>query len=120
MRMRQIDNMKIATLFLLIAVALAACGPIRDEPVEEPGSSTVSPADPTPDPVASIPEAPTEETGPGSDPSQANSDDVKAPVDEGSPDETDDAGSSHSDLPLPAPEHPKYPNPEIEIPPPRD
>ena len=128
-------EMKRASLFLLFAVMLSACGTGGDLPTEDP--TTTAPADlisDAPEPAAEPEgEATVTEAEPGTEAEPVTDLDGGSPGVEAvtTQDETTeetrdrDAPSSDdpaptSDLPAPTLEHPKYPNTEPSVPPPRD
>lgn len=120
-----------AALLLVFAVALVACAPTGDEPAGDPSPAVTTPTTSTSDSVSEAPDDgvidegdPIEQAGVGDgsveEPDPAKAGDDKATVQDGTPNETRDPEVPLSELPTPTLEHPKYPDPEPEIPPPRD
>ncbi len=116
--MRQTVEMRISALLLVMATVLGACGPARDEPTEQPATPDTTPARVTSD---------------SSTESPASTSVVRAPLDEeAEPDAETSGETADSDVPTTVtsiaetsiedgfPPKPKYPDPEFEIPPPRD
>ena len=122
--------MKLTGLFLVIALAVAACAPAGDEPAEEPVPSTTTPAEMTSDSPAYV--APDDELGGQEDDPAGEFATERVPGDDEVVVEDDTPYGTQnlqvpaeSDLPDPAyddawPSQPVYPGPEIEMPLPRD
>ena len=129
---RPMVEMKMVGLLLLIAMLVSACAVDGDDPIESPTTAT---SDPTSAPSAEATdgatedaELPTEASTPEQDAdpapaaeSGAESDRIgDATVKDGNPAETPDPEVPVPDLPAPNLEHPKEPNTEPMVPPPRD
>lgn len=121
-------EMKLMGLILMIALTLAACAPAGDEPVKDQAPATTtpvaltsdSPAPDAPDEVLIVEEDPEEEAGrtdaPGEATRQGSAGAEEATEQDSS---TTDTEVTETEIPTTL-EHPKYPDPEPQIPPPRD